>query len=77
MPRPMNTPVLVSAKAEGAVPECSTACHAVSSSNRCCGSINMVSRFDSPKNAASNPAMSSMKPARRVTIFPGASASWS
>ena len=73
----MNTPVCVFAKAVGAVPECSTARHAVSSNSRCCGSINLTSRVDTPKNGASNPVTSSTKPARRVTIFPGASGSGS
>ena len=72
----MNTPVLVFAKADGAVPECSTARHAVSSNSRCCGSINMASRADTPKNGASNPVTSSMKPARRVDDLPGRVGIW-
>ena len=77
MAKPTNTPVLVSAKAVGAVPECSTARHAVSSRSRCCGSIILTSRVDIPKNGASNPVTSSTKPARRVTTLPGAPGSGS
>ena len=77
MAKPTNTPVLVFAKAVGAVPECSTARHAVSSRSRCCGSSILTSRVDMPKNGASNPVTSSTKPARRVATFPGVSGSGS
>ncbi len=73
----MNTPVLVPASSDGALPECSTARHAVSNNKRCCGSMKMASRVDTPKKDASNPATSSMNPARRVTIFPAAPGSGS
>ncbi|GAA1179253.1 hypothetical protein GCM10009645_06920 [Mycolicibacterium poriferae] len=71
MASPTNTPVLLPASDVGAIPECSTARHAVSSSSRCWGSINRTSRVDIPKNGASKPVASSTKPARRVTTLPG------
>ncbi len=73
----MNTPVLVFANVGGRGTRMLHARHAVSSSSRCCGSISLTSRADNPKNGASNPLTSSMKPARRVTTFPGAPGSGS
>ena len=55
MARPTKTPVWVLAKAVGAVPECSTARHAVSSSSRCCGSIRSASRVDMPEERRVEP----------------------
>ena len=52
---PMKTPVWVPASAEGAIPACSIADHVVSSISRCCGSMNIASRADTPKNGASKP----------------------
>ena len=52
---PMKTPVWVPASAEGAIPACSIADQVVSSISRCCGSMNMASRADTPKNGASKP----------------------
>ena len=49
----------------GAMPACSSASQATSSSRRCCGSIVSASRGEMPKNAASKPSTPSRKPPLR------------
>ena len=67
---PTKTPVAEPYSEVGAIPACSSACHAVSSSSRCCGSIARASRGEMPKNVASNVSIVGKKPPRRTRLVP-------
>ena len=65
----------VPASDPAAMPACSSASHATSSSSRCCGSIVSASRGEMPKNAASklsdasrNPPLRDRHPAGRIGV---------
>jgi len=60
------TPVALPARREAGMPASSSACHASSSSKRCCGSISAASRGDMPKKPGSNWSMSSINPAAKL-----------
>ncbi|CAM5305007.1 hypothetical protein SANTM175S_09815 [Streptomyces antimycoticus] len=62
----MNVPVLLPRSDSGSTPACSMASQDASRASRCCGAIPRASRGLMPKNVASNPAGSSMKPPSRV-----------
>src|ERR1700736_6576454 len=68
---PMYTPQSLPYSVEGRMPAFSKVSQLISSSKRCCGSINDASRGEIPKNPASNPDTSPIDPAAKVYEEPG------
>src|SRR3954471_878249 len=68
---PTNTPAALPPRLAGAIPACSKASQASSSTSRCCGSIAVAARGEMPKNAASKRSTSSRNPPRRTSVAAG------
>src|SRR5207249_3244920 len=67
---PMKTPVSLPRNDNGSIPPYSSASHATSSNNRCCGSVATASRGLNPKNPASNNPAPSTNPPRPTNDEP-------
>ncbi len=67
---PTNTPVSLPRRVATSMPARSNASQDVSSSSRCCGSVDRASRGEMPNIPASKSAKPSRNPPRRVTECP-------